>query len=120
MSDELTGTSHYIGIAGVSGLNGRDNFSYVPQIYFGSKDTDHISGKLLDRNGEAYVRLGTPDKIDWPEIRLTLQCCLKRRRGSAIHCRVLLFGKSALETGDLYPFDAVRIDCGQFSDGRRY
>jgi hypothetical protein len=53
MSDELTGTSHHIGVTGVSGLNGRDNFSYVPQIYFGSEDTNHISGKLLDGDGEA-------------------------------------------------------------------
>src|SRR5262245_65107302 len=97
MRDQLTGTSHHVGIAGVSGLNGRDDFSYVPQIYFCSEDADHISGKLLYGDREAYVWLGAPDKIDWAEIRLTLHCCLKRQRRSAVDCLVLLLGKSALE-----------------------
>ena len=67
MSDEFAGTGHHVGIAGVSRLNGRDDFSYVPQIYFGSEDTDHISGKLLDGDREAYVWLGAANKIDWPK-----------------------------------------------------
>src|SRR5262249_40805455 len=120
MSDEFAGTSHHVGIAGVSRLNGRDDFSYVPQIYFCSKDPDHISRKLLDGDGEPYVWLGAPDKIDWAEIRLTLHCCLKRRRGTVIYWLVLLLGKSALETGHLHPVDPAGIDGCQFSYGRRY
>src|SRR5262249_19895875 len=120
MSYELAGTSHHVGIAGISRLNGRDDFSYVPQIYFCSEDPDHISGKLLDGDREAYVWLGAPDKIDWAEIRLTLHCSLKRRRGSAVYCLVLLLGKSALETGDLDPVEAVRIYCSQLGYRRRY
>src|SRR5215831_11014558 len=120
MRDQLTGMRHHIGIAGVSRLNGRDDFSYVPQIYFGSENTDHISRKLLDGDGEANVRLGTADKIDWAEICLTLQGCLKRRRGPVMYCLVLLLGKSALETGDLDPVDPAGIDCSQFSYRRRY
>src|SRR5262249_8587989 len=120
MRDQLTGTSHHIGIAGVSRLDPRDDLAYVSEIYFCSEDTDHISRKLLDGDGEAYVRLGTANKIDWAEIRLTLQGCLKRRRGPVMHCLVLLLGKSALETGDLDPVEPVRIDCSQFSYRRRY
>src|SRR5262245_14175594 len=97
MRDQLTGTSHHIGIAGVSRLDPRDDLAYVPEIYFGSEDTNHISGKLLDGDGEAYVWLGTSDKIDWAEIRLTLQGCLKRRRGPVMHCLVLLLGKVRLK-----------------------
>src|SRR5215510_3391736 len=107
MRDQLTGTSHHIGIAGVSRLDPRDDLAYVPEIYFCSEDTDHISGKLLDGDREAYVWLGAANKIDWAEIRLTLHCCLKRRRGSAAYCLVLLLGKSALETGDLDPVEPV-------------
>src|SRR5262245_59939752 len=120
MSDEFAGTGHHVGIAGVSRLNGRDDSSYVPQIYFCSEDTDYISGKLLDGDREAGVWLGAANKIDWGEIRLTLHCCLKRRRGPVMHCLVLLLGKSALETGHLHPVNPAGIDCGQLSYRRRY